>query len=76
MALAIKIEDRGPVFYKQKRLTLNGREFEILKFRSMITDAEKFSGVVLASEKDPRITKVGRFIRATRLDELPQVLNI
>lgn len=76
VALAIKIEDRGPVFYKQKRLTLNGREFEILKFRSMITDAEKFSGVVLATEKDPRITKVGRFIRATRLDELPQVLNI
>ncbi len=76
VALAIKIEDGGPVLYKQKRLTLNEREFEILKFRSMITDAEKYSGVVLASERDPRITKVGRFIRATRLDELPQVLNI
>ncbi len=76
VALAIKIEDRGPVFYRQKRLTLNGREFEILKFRSMITDAEKYSGVVLASGDDPRITKVGKFIRATRLDELPQVLNI
>lgn len=76
VALAIKIEDRGPVFYKQKRLTLNGREFEILKFRSMVTDAEKLSGAVIASGKDPRITKVGRFIRATRLDELPQVLNI
>ncbi len=76
VALAIKIEDGGPVFYKQKRLTLNEREFDILKFRSMITDAEKYSGEVLASEKDPRITKVGRFIRATRLDELPQLLNI
>ena len=76
VALAIKIEDRGPVFYKQKRLTLNGREFEILKFRSMVTDAEKYTGVVLATGNDPRITKVGKFIRATRLDELPQVLNI
>ncbi len=76
VALAIKLEDGGPVFFRQKRLTLNAREFEILKFRSMITDAEKFTGTVLASENDPRITKVGRFIRATRLDELPQVLNI
>ncbi len=76
VALAIKLEDRGPVFYKQKRMTLNGREFNILKFRSMVTDAEKYSGVVMASGNDPRITKVGKFIRATRLDELPQVLNI
>ena len=76
VALAIKIEDRGPVFFKQKRLTRWGREFEILKFRSMIVDAEKYAGAVLATENDPRITKVGRFIRATRLDELPQLLNI
>lgn len=76
VALAIKIEDGGPVFYKQKRLTLNEREFEILKFRSMIPDAEKYTGVVLATEHDPRITKVGRFVRATRLDEIPQIINI
>ena len=76
IAVAIKLEDRGPVFYKQKRLTVNEREFEILKFRSMIRDAEKFSGEVLAGDNDPRITKVGRVIRATRLDELPQLINI
>ena len=76
VAIAIKAEDGGPVFYKQKRLTLNDREFEILKFRSMIVDAEKFTGEVLADEDDPRITKVGKFIRATRLDELPQIINI
>ncbi len=76
VSLAIKLEDGGPVFFRQKRLTRDGREFEILKFRSMIPDAEKFSGSVLATEHDPRITKIGRFIRATRLDELPQILNI
>ena len=76
VALAIRLEDGGPIFYRQKRMTQNGREFDILKFRSMIPNAEKHSGAVLASENDPRITKVGRFIRATRLDELPQLLNI
>ena len=76
VALAIKLEDGGPVFYKQKRLTRNGREFDILKFRSMIVDAEKAAGAVKATDRDPRITKVGRFIRAVRLDELPQLLNI
>ena len=76
VAIAIKLEDGGPVFYKQKRMTRGGREFEILKFRSMIVDAEKYAGAVLATENDPRITKVGRFIRATRLDEIPQILNI
>jgi len=76
VALAIKLEDGGPVFFKQKRLTRNNREFEILKFRSMIVDAEKYAGAVLATEDDPRITKVGKFIRATRLDEIPQILNI
>ena len=76
VALAIKLEDGGPVFYRQKRLTRGGREFEILKFRSMIVDAEKYAGAVLASEDDPRITKVGKVIRAMRLDELPQLLNI
>jgi len=76
VAAAIKLEDGGPVFYRQKRLTRNGREFEILKFRSMIVDAEKYAGAVLATDHDPRITKVGKVIRATRLDELPQLLNI
>ena len=76
VAAAIKLEDGGPVFFKQKRMTRNGREFEILKFRSMIVDAEKYAGAVLATDNDPRITKVGKFIRATRLDELPQILNI
>ena len=76
IAIAIKAEDGGPVFYRQKRLTLNNKEFDILKFRSMVVDAEKHTGQVLAEEDDPRITKVGKFIRATRLDELPQILNI
>ena len=76
VAAAIKLEDGGPVFYRQKRLTRNGVEFDILKFRSMIVDAEKYDGAVLATEKDPRITRVGRVIRAIRLDELPQLLNI
>ena len=76
VALAIRLEDGGPVFYRQKRMTQNGREFSILKFRSMIPNAEKVTGAVLAAQNDPRITRVGRFIRATRLDELPQLLNI
>ncbi|MEF2836610.1 MAG: exopolysaccharide biosynthesis polyprenyl glycosylphosphotransferase [Oscillospiraceae bacterium] len=76
VAVAIKLEDGGPVFFKQKRMTRGGREFEILKFRSMIVDAEKYAGAVLATDNDPRITKVGKVIRATRLDELPQILNI
>lgn len=75
-AIAVK-SDGGPAFYKQKRLTKDGKVFEILKFRSMRVDAEKYSGAVLsAGENDPRITKVGRIIRACRLDELPQLLNI
>lgn len=76
IALAIKIEDGGPVFYKQKRATLDGEEFEILKFRSMIVDAEKSGMSIPATGKDPRITKVGNVIRALRVDELPQILNI
>ena len=76
VAIAIKLEDGGPVFFKQKRMTRNGREFDILKFRSMIVDAEKYAGAVLATDNDPRITRVGKVIRATRLDELPQILNI
>ncbi|MBR6165063.1 MAG: sugar transferase [Clostridia bacterium] len=75
-AIAVKM-DGGPAFYKQTRLTIGGKEFKILKFRSMCVDAEKMSGAVLSSGKDdPRITKVGRIIRACRVDELPQLLNI
>lgn len=75
-ALGIKCTDRGPVFYKQERLTKDGKHFMIYKFRTMVVDAEKLSGPVLASEKDPRIIPVGRLLRATRMDELPQILNI
>ena len=76
VAIAVK-SDGGPAFYKQKRLTKVGKVFEIIKFRSMRVDAEKYSGAVLsAGEDDPRITKVGRFIRMCRLDEIPQFINI
>lgn len=74
-ALAIKLEDHGPAFFKQERVTLNGKKFYVYKFRSMIVDAEK-NGAQFSSKNDSRITKVGKFIRATRLDELPQLLNI
>lgn len=76
IAVAIKLEDGGPVFYTQDRLTRNGREFQILKFRSMVVGAEEYTGVKLASGEDPRITKVGKVIRSCRLDELPQLFNI
>lgn len=76
VSLAIFLYDRGPVFYRQTRYTKNGKTFKILKFRSMIPNAEKDGVARLAAEKDDRITPVGRFIRATRLDELPQFFNI
>ena len=75
-AAAIKLCDRGPVFYKQVRCTKNSREFNIIKFRSMIENAEKKGVAVLAEENDPRITPVGRFIRKMRIDELPQLFNV
>ena len=76
-ALAVKLCDGGPVFYKQRRLTLNGAVFEILKFRSMRVDAEEIGGAQLSrGEEDPRITPVGRVIRRFRIDELPQLLNV
>ena len=78
IALLIRLEDRGPVFYKQKRVTKDGKIFEIIKFRSMVVDAEKggYNLSMRANGKDPRITRVGNVIRALRLDELPQILNI
>lgn len=74
-ALCIKLEDRGPVLYKQKRLTKNEKTFYVYKFRSMIVNAEK-AGAQLAQKNDNRITKVGKVIRMIRFDELPQILNI
>lgn len=74
-ALAIKLYDGGPVFFRQDRSTIGGKVFKIHKFRSMVVDAEKY-GVRPAEERDPRITPVGRVLRATRLDELPQLIDI
>ena len=76
VSLAIFLYDRGPVFYRQMRYTTNGKTFKILKFRSMIPNAEKDGVARLAADKDDRITPVGKFIRACRLDELPQFFNI
>lgn len=76
IALMIKCTDRGPVFYRQDRLTKDGQVFSICKFRTMIQDAEKHTGARLASDHDDRILPVGRFLRRTRLDELPQLWNI
>ena len=73
--IRIKIEDNGPITYKQERLGKGGKRFYIYKLRSMRTDAEKF-GAQWAEKDDPRITKVGRFIRKTRIDEIPQLFNI
>jgi len=75
-AVAIKLEDGGPVFFRQERVGLNGRRFTALKFRSMRADAEARIGAVQAVEHDPRVTRVGRLMRATAMDELPQLWNI
>lgn len=76
VALAIHLQDGGPAIYKQERVTKNGRIFVLYKFRSMIVDAEKKTGAVLMKTDDDRLTKVGKFVRKTRLDELPQLWNI
>jgi len=75
IALAIKLEDRGPILYFQKRIGKNKKTFLLIKFRSMIPNAEK-RGAIWAKKQDIRITKVGKFLRKTHLDELPQMLNI
>lgn len=75
-AIAIKADSKGPVIYSQERVGQYGKTFKVYKFRSMRQDAESQSGPVLAKEGDSRITKVGRFIRATRIDELPQLFNV
>lgn len=75
-ALAVKLEDGGPVIYSQERCTINGKYFMLYKFRSMRVNAEKKGGAQLAKKNDSRITKTGNFIRKTRLDELPQLINV
>ncbi len=75
-AVAIKINSKGPVFYRQERSGLNGKSFRILKFRTMYVDAEKNTGPVWSTKDDPRITKVGKYIRKFRLDEIPQAYNV
>lgn len=72
----IKTESKGPIFYLQERSGLNGKVFKIIKFRSMRNNAEKQSGPVWSTKDDPRITKVGKFIRKVRIDELPQMVNV
>ena len=75
-AVAIKIEDRGPVFYRQKRWGKNKNTVKVYKFRTMVVNADEKFGRFQAHENDPRITRVGKFLRATSLDEMPQILNI
>jgi lipopolysaccharide/colanic/teichoic acid biosynthesis glycosyltransferase len=75
-AALIKLEDGGPVFFRQARVGLHGRIFQALKFRSMRPDAESISGAVQATEHDPRVTRIGRLMRVTAMDELPQLWNI
>lgn len=87
VAILIKIEDpKGPIFFSQKRIGLNGKEFKMYKFRSMVSDAEEklkellkyneVSGAMFKMKDDPRITKIGKFIRKTSIDELPQLFNV
>ena len=75
VAVLIKLDSPGPVLYRQERVGLRGRRFDLWKFRSMRTDAET-SGPAWAARRDPRVTRVGAFIRAHRIDELPQLLNV
>jgi undecaprenyl-phosphate galactose phosphotransferase len=77
ISLLIKIDSRGPIFFKQKRLGRNGEVFQIYKFRTMVVNAENIGdGLSIKNEKDNRITKVGGFLRKTSLDELPQLINV
>src|SRR5690606_23185988 len=73
IALAVKLDSPGPVFFTQERVGLRGRVFRLSKFRTMVADAEAGSGPTLATPDDPRVTRVGRFLRRSRLDELPQL---
>jgi exopolysaccharide biosynthesis polyprenyl glycosylphosphotransferase len=75
-AIAIWCDSPGTILYRQERVGYRGQRFQIIKFRSMVNNAEKDSGAVWAIERDPRVTRVGRFIRLVRIDELPQLLNV
>lgn len=76
ISLFLKIDSRGPIFFKQARLSLNGKEFMILKFRTMIVNAEKTGAGLFNYSNDPRVTRFGHFLRNTSLDELPQLINV
>jgi lipopolysaccharide/colanic/teichoic acid biosynthesis glycosyltransferase len=76
LALAIKWEDSGPIFFSQERAGEGGRVFRVWKFRSMVPDAEKYVGALQAAEGDPRVTRTGAIMRATAMDELPQLWSI
>jgi exopolysaccharide biosynthesis polyprenyl glycosylphosphotransferase len=75
-SIAIKIDSKGPIFFKQERLGQNGKPFKVLKFRSMINDAEKYTGPVWSQKDDPRVTRMGKFVRRVRIDEIPQMINV
>lgn len=76
VSILIKLESKGPVIFRQTRLGLNGKEFSIYKFRSMKVNSEHTGSGVYSGKGDPRVTRVGRFIRATSIDELPQAVNV
>jgi lipopolysaccharide/colanic/teichoic acid biosynthesis glycosyltransferase len=76
IALLIKLDSQGPVFHRQERVGQNGKLFTILKFRSMRKDAERDTGPVWAKRQDSRVTRIGKYLRRTRLDELPQLFNV
>jgi lipopolysaccharide/colanic/teichoic acid biosynthesis glycosyltransferase len=75
-ALAVKLEDRGPALYRQTRVGKDGHDFQLLKLRTMVVGAEKLGAGYAVNEGDPRITRVGRFLRRTSIDELPQLWNV
>ena len=76
LAIVIKCDSRGRIFYTQERVGKDGRKFTIMKFRTMVENAESLTGAVYAADNDPRITKIGRFLRKWRLDEIPQLVNV
>lgn len=76
LALLIRLDSPGDIFYTQIRTGLRGKNFRIIKFRTMIQHAEKETGAVFSTQNDPRVTRIGRFLRKTRLDELPQLINV
>lgn len=75
-AIGIKLDSEGPIFFKQERLGQNGKPFNVYKFRSMIKDAEKYTGPVWSTKDDPRVTRMGKLVRKVRIDEIPQMLNV